>query len=205
MSADHSRFIAAVDQLVKVITSTSPWNLEERDRLTGEILALGPRLGVPVEYDRISTAWGSLSSNEYYKRMSQWLAYVRTLRAAALKAAKAGRDEKAKNPLTDTEQKVLDNIKAPPEGRGNKGELSDRQRDILQVLFKKEAFDMDHRLTTDEIATEVEGQGRGSAEDFKAPVADLARRKLVDTKEGRGGGVWLSPQGKKHIKQARKL
>lgn len=83
-------------------------------------------------------------------------------------------------------------------------EPSDRQRDILQGLFECKSFDIDHRRTTEEIATAVEGQGRGSAEDFKAPIADLARRKLVQTKEGRGGGVWLTEEGKKYIKKARK-
>jgi hypothetical protein len=90
-------------------------------------------------------------------------------------------------------------------GRDGNREPSDRQRDILQVLYKRQAFDVDHRMTTDEITEAVEGKGQGNPASFKRPVADLRRRGLVDTKGSRGGGCWLTDAGQAYIKQARNL
>jgi hypothetical protein len=81
---------------------------------------------------------------------------------------------------------------------------SDRQCDILQVLFKNQASDADHRMTTDEIADAVEGKGRGRVESFKRPIADLKERGLIFTKAGRCGGCWLTDVGQTFIKQCRK-
>ncbi len=66
------------------------------------------------------------------------------------------------------------------------GELSDRQRDILQALFRQSAFDIDHRMTTDEITEAVEGKGRGSVASFKRQGSEPQWRGLIDTKTGRG-------------------
>jgi hypothetical protein len=112
--------------------------------------------------------------------------------------------------LRDSLLRWADDIEAEdqqrsPESPPAEPELSDRQRDMLQILFERKAFEVDPRLTTDEVAEAVCGRGRGNPETFKAPMADLARRQLVCTKEGRSGGVWLTPQGKAHIQQARKL
>jgi hypothetical protein len=106
----------------------------------------------------------------------------------------------------DEMQEILAAVQAATRiATGKAAELSDRQLDILQTLFERGAFDADHRLTTDEVVEEVCGKGRGNSETFKVPMADLARRKLVFTKEGRSGGVWLTPDGTAHIQQARKL
>jgi hypothetical protein len=83
--------------------------------------------------------------------------------------------------------------------------VSDRQRDILQVLFEKKAFDIDHRMTTDAIRDEVEDNERGKCDSFKRPIANLKGRGLIDTKDGRNGGCWLTDAGREYIKQARKL
>jgi hypothetical protein len=82
--------------------------------------------------------------------------------------------------------------------------LSDRQRDILQTLLRQCAFDIDHRMTTDEIVERVAGRGRGSAASFKRPIADLRRSGLVLTKDGRDGGCWLTVPGRELI-QGRSL
>ncbi len=106
----------------------------------------------------------------------------------------------------DEMQEILAAVQTATHTAAGKGaELSDRQRDILQTLFERGSFDADHRLTTDEVVEEVCGKGRGNSETFKVPIADLARRKLVSTKEGRGGGVWLTLQGSAHIQQAREM
>jgi hypothetical protein len=84
-------------------------------------------------------------------------------------------------------------------------EPSDRQRDILQTLFKQKAFDIDHRMTTADVTEAVEGKGRGNAEAFKRPIADLKKRGLVNTKSGSGGGIWLTDAGREHIKKTRRL
>jgi hypothetical protein len=90
----------------------------------------------------------------------------------------------------------------PPAGDS---EPSDRQRDILQVLFQQSAFDIDHRMTTEEIVDAVCGPGRGSPDSFKRPVKDLKDRGLVETKYGSRGGVWLTDAGRAYIKQIRNL
>jgi hypothetical protein len=106
----------------------------------------------------------------------------------------------------------MDDTLAGGKAGGSKGgndefgrELSDRQRDILQGLYERRAFDVDHRMTTDEIADAVAGKGRGRPDSFKRPVADLKRRTLIDTKDGSGGGCWLTDTGRDYIKQARNL
>jgi hypothetical protein len=76
--------------------------------------------------------------------------------------------------------------------------LSDRKRDILQVLLQRGASDIDHRMTTEEIAEAVEGKGRSNPEAFKVPISDLKKANLIKTKEGRAGGVWLTEEGKKY-------
>jgi hypothetical protein len=96
-----------------------------------------------------------------------------------------------------------DEIAAEEMQRSPQTELTDRHRDILQVLLEKTAFDIDHRLTTDEITEAVCGEGRGNPDSFKRPVRELKTRGLVDTKRGSSGGVWLTDAGRRHIEQVR--
>jgi hypothetical protein len=84
---------------------------------------------------------------------------------------------------------------APTQMNGTQAKLSDRQRDILQVLFRNKAFDISHRMTTKDIVDDVEGEGRGFAASFARPIADLKNRGLIHTKEGKGGGSWLTELG----------
>jgi hypothetical protein len=83
--------------------------------------------------------------------------------------------------------------------------ISDRQSDILEFLVKRKAFDMDHRMTTEDIAEGVCGKGRGNSDSFKRPITQLKRRGLLETKGGSGGGCWLTEAGQAYIKQARHL
>jgi Mn-dependent DtxR family transcriptional regulator len=82
--------------------------------------------------------------------------------------------------------------------------LSDRQYDLLEALYRAKAFHADAKQTTLEVAQKAEGPGV-NPEAFKEPIAGLKRLRLVDTKEGRGGGCWLTSSGRRLIKQIRKL
>ena len=73
--------------------------------------------------------------------------------------------------------------------------LSERQYLILQSLLEMNATSASNRCTTDKIAKRAEG-AKANPVQFKVPIANLKRRKLVHTKEGRGGGCWLTTSGK---------
>lgn len=72
--------------------------------------------------------------------------------------------------------------------------LSGRQQDLLLVLLELEAFDSDSRQKTPVVAKRTDP--KVVPEHFKEPIADLGRKGYVSTKEGRGGGIWLTPEGR---------
>ncbi len=72
--------------------------------------------------------------------------------------------------------------------------LTDRQRDILLALLRLETFDADSRRTTEAIAKAAEGPHAKPA-NFKAPLAELARLMLTNSKSGAKGGIWLTDRG----------
>jgi hypothetical protein len=111
----------------------------------------------------------------------------------------------AKRQLLELDQEwTLEETAATAASQVGTTPLSDRQRDILGMLHKENAFDVDHRRTTKEIVEVVAGHGRASADSFKRPIADLRRRGLIETKEGSEGGCWLTTAGRKSI-QTRQL
>jgi hypothetical protein len=71
--------------------------------------------------------------------------------------------------------------------------LCERAQIVLQVLLTRNAVDSDSRVTTAEI---VETTGGIDPVPYKPVIADLCRRGYAKTKEGRGGGVWLTEKGK---------
>jgi len=71
--------------------------------------------------------------------------------------------------------------------------LSERAQLVLQVLFKNGVFTSDERMTTEAIV--AEGHGK-DANAFKEVVSALREMGYVNTKPGRGGGVWLTETGK---------
>jgi len=73
--------------------------------------------------------------------------------------------------------------------------LSERQTELLVAMLELKAFESDTRRTTAEIAEKVEGRGAQS-EKYKQPMAKLAKMRLVDRKEGAGGGCWLTVAGR---------
>lgn len=80
--------------------------------------------------------------------------------------------------------------------------LAERDRLVLQVLFKAKAFDSDHRLTTKDIAVRAIGK-HADENSLKEVVAKLTGPdyRYVETKEGRGGGVWLTEAGRERAEK----
>jgi len=72
--------------------------------------------------------------------------------------------------------------------------LSQREYDFLEALYLLEATSPFDRRSTKEVAERSEG-GSVNPERFKETVASLVRLGLVSTKEGRGGGCWLTRDG----------
>jgi len=73
--------------------------------------------------------------------------------------------------------------------------LSERQYNILQAMLELGATAVQDRFTTEKIALKAEGSGT-SPEQFKRPMSDLKKRKLVDSQDGRDGGSWLTDNGR---------
>jgi hypothetical protein len=71
--------------------------------------------------------------------------------------------------------------------------LSQRQYYILQAMLRLGATSPDTLRTTIEIAKKADPDADPDA--FKEPIADLKKRNFIATKEGRGGGCWLTPEG----------
>ena len=72
--------------------------------------------------------------------------------------------------------------------------LTERALDVLVAMLELEAVDSDRRQTMSDIERRSFGSQTGG-NDIKAVVASLNRSGLVLTKEGRGGGCWLSAAG----------
>lgn len=79
--------------------------------------------------------------------------------------------------------------------------LSERQQGILMAMLELGAFDSDSRRSMPAIAKNAEPRAIGLGP-FKKSLADLKRKRMVLSREGRGGGCWLTPTG---IARANKL
>jgi hypothetical protein len=71
--------------------------------------------------------------------------------------------------------------------------LAPLRLDILHALRTLKATDSEKRVTGAKIAKKVGGDA--TAQSVKAPLADLKRRGLVDSRTGKKGGSWISSQG----------
>lgn len=78
--------------------------------------------------------------------------------------------------------------------------LSDRQYDVLDAIYAAKAFSPDTRATTDDVAARL---NLDSAQ-LKIPISALVGLKLLASKKGRGGGVWLTDAGRKQVESQRK-
>lgn len=63
----------------------------------------------------------------------------------------------------------------------------------LQVLLENHATSHEKRMTTDDLAQKV---NNSTGNDFKWVVTKLRHKGLVETRPGRGGGVWLTSAGR---------
>jgi hypothetical protein len=78
--------------------------------------------------------------------------------------------------------------------------FSERQCDALDAIYDLKAFTAEHRVTTDDVANKVGVDGPA----LKEPISSLVNLKMLDSKKGRGGGIWLTDNGKKHVESQRK-
>ena len=78
--------------------------------------------------------------------------------------------------------------------------LGERAQLVLTVLLEKEAFDSDHRQTTEDIAVAAVGPD-ADPNQFKEVIASLRKAGYVGTREGRGGGCWLTELGRQRAEK----
>lgn len=78
--------------------------------------------------------------------------------------------------------------------------LSERQQNVLVAMLELQTFSADKRRTTEEIAR----RAGGDAEYFKTTTSGLRRQGLIRTREGRGGGCWLTEEGQDRAGQLAK-
>lgn len=83
--------------------------------------------------------------------------------------------------------------------QGNAETLRPEQKNILQAMMEMDATHEDKRKT----AADIIGRALGvtEADAYKPMMADLSKRHLIETKEGRGGGGWLTSLGKSVAKK----
>jgi hypothetical protein len=73
--------------------------------------------------------------------------------------------------------------------------LSDNERSVLRFLLDHNAVDCPRRYPQADIAEEL-GMSKWKIQWCRKTIGNLAH-KLIESKDGRGGGVWLSPVGAK--------
>jgi hypothetical protein len=71
-------------------------------------------------------------------------------------------------------------------------DLTDRHKEILKAMTELKATDERNRKTAEAIVRRV---GAYDANAFKAPMAELVRNHLIQSKTGRQGGAWLTEAG----------
>lgn len=88
------------------------------------------------------------------------------------------------------------------EGTGHNDEihLSRNKMFILKGMLELTAVDSDSRVSADDIAAKVAGPPADS-NNVKAPLAELKKDGLVESKEGRTGGSWLTAAGRKRAEK----
>jgi hypothetical protein len=81
--------------------------------------------------------------------------------------------------------------------------LSDPERKALRAMFVLKAFTQESRQTITAIAQQAEKKQWASAGPYRNALPCLVDKTLAKTKEGRGGGAWLTPDGRKIAKAIR--
>ncbi|MFL5240595.1 MAG: hypothetical protein ACJ8FY_00680 [Gemmataceae bacterium] len=78
--------------------------------------------------------------------------------------------------------------------------LSDRAQEVLVAMLQLKAVDSDSRQSTAAIAARALG-AEADANALKIVMSDLATRQLIQTREGRGGGCWLTEAGRRRAEK----
>jgi len=196
-------FLKAMNQYLLKPGSRNPATVDERRRLTigvtpayFRLLAAAQEMAVRCQqYGIDSTPFCVVSAAEFDVSDSEMWSRCKIL-AHQLMAAAEARDAEprgTKKSKGTSAEPHSDKTPAPGDANATDDPLCDRAQIILQVLWKKKAVDSDSRLSTADI---VASAGGTDSVPYKPVVADLCRRGYVGTKQGSGGGVWLTQQGK---------
>jgi hypothetical protein len=78
--------------------------------------------------------------------------------------------------------------------------LSERAQLVLVAMLQLGAVDSDKRQPTAEIAARAMGH-EADANSLKPVISELATRHLIQTREGRGGGCWLTETGRRRAEK----
>lgn len=89
---------------------------------------------------------------------------------------------------------------ALPDGRVGDEPFSDRAQEVLVAMLHLKAVDSDSRQSTAAIAARAMGSA-ADANSLKPVMSELATRKLIQTREGRGGGCWLTEAGQRRAER----
>lgn len=95
-----------------------------------------------------------------------------------------------KKAIADREKSVSESRELP----SAVPKLSERQYLIIQAMLELKALAPNSRRKSPEIAQRAEGK-QTRVDNFKDPIAALEKLGLIATKEGRGGGCWLTDEG----------
>jgi hypothetical protein len=77
-----------------------------------------------------------------------------------------------------------------------------REGDLLEAFYVLKAFDAENRVTLDEAVTKAEGQ-EFDPNNYKQLAARLVAKQLLNSKEGRNGGYWLTDRGTAYVEERR--
>jgi hypothetical protein len=83
-------------------------------------------------------------------------------------------------------------------------QLSRRQLLILRAMLALGALNSDSRRRVSDIADRAEGAS-ANVDGYKRPLADLNEKGFVRSKEGAGGGSWLTRKGASRAQKLPKL
>lgn len=74
--------------------------------------------------------------------------------------------------------------------------LTAREQEVLEALVAAGATSEDTLISRAHIAKAASGS---SASNYGQPIANLSRKRLVQTKTGRRGGTWITPVGQERL------
>jgi len=106
-------------------------------------------------------------------------------------------EQDATGPAIET---VTQNDELPPAGWDIP--LSMRSQEALEALLELNACDSDRRVTTQDVVEKAVGKNV-AVRPYRDVIRDLRDQGYVNTKGGRGGGLWLSEKGLHRAKKLR--